>query len=210
MSKKIVAWSVAAIAGFVLLHVTLGAKFDLFNLDRERTPAAIFSSLQFIASGYALAVIFFSHSARSKKMVWGSFMVLFVLLGLDEISELHENAVYYLVKYVPPFPFFHSGTPMWTVFMSPIILGVALLFIAALREIYAKNRRAGRILIAGGILVVVALSLEFMGGVTTLQPLLPFFIPLEESAELLAGALFLWGFSLYAQEKFFAAYKKRE
>ena len=137
-------------------------------------------------------------------------MVLFVLLGLDEISELHENAVYYLVKYVPPFPFFHSGTPMWTVFMSPIILGVALLFIAALREIYAKNRRAGRILIAGGILVVVALSLEFMGGVTTLQPLLPFFIPLEESAELLAGALFLWGFSLYAQEKFFAAYKKRE
>jgi hypothetical protein len=137
-------------------------------------------------------------------------MVLFVLLGLDEISELHENAAYYLVKYIPPFPFFQSGTPMWTVFMSPVILGALLLIIAALREIYGKNNTAGRMLIAGGILVVVALSLEFIGGVTALQPLLPLFIPLEESAELLAGTCFLLGFSMYAREKFYEIYTRRE
>lgn len=194
---------------FIVLHMLFGAQFDIFNLDRERTPAAIFSALQFIATGYALCTLYFLSATRSQRMLWGSLGLLFVLLGLDEISELHENAAYYLVKYVPPFPFFQSGTPMWIVFLSPVILGALILLVIALRRVYADNWKAGRLLVGAVLFVLAALVLEFLGGAIVFQTLLPVFVVLEEGAELFAGAFFLFGFSLYAKEKFCAHFVKK-
>lgn len=210
MNRKTFFLCIGVILIFVVLHILFGGRFDFFNLDRERTPAAIFSSLQFIASGYALVTLFFLSTTRTKKMFWLTLGMMFVLLGLDEISELHENAAYYLVKYFPPFSFFQSGTPMWIVFLSPFILGACALLVIALREIYAQSRMAGRMLIGGLLLVFLALTLEFLGGLTSLQSFLPLFVVVEESAELTSGALFLWGFSTYAKEQFSIRFIKRE
>ncbi|MDO8571607.1 MAG: hypothetical protein Q7R79_02925 [bacterium] len=209
MNNKLFLWSLGVIGIFIALHSIFGARFDIFNLDRERTPAAIFSSLQFIASGYALCVISFLSMTRVKKMLWGTLGGMFVFLGLDEISELHENVAYYFANYFPHFSFFHSGTPMWVVFLSPCILGIFILLVIAVREIYAHSSTTGRVLIGGCIAVISALILEFLGGVTMLRGFLPFFVVIEESAELVAGTFFLWGFSTYARERFFLSFTKK-
>lgn len=200
----------AAILLFVVLHIFFGAQFDLFNLDRERTPAALFSAFQFIFSGYAMLVLFFTHEKHKKKFLWLTLMFMFIFLGFDEISEIHENAAYYLVKYIPAFPFLGSGTPMWIVFLGPFIIGVFGLLIAAIREMYVYSRRLGLILIAALAFVIVALALEFLGGIVTLNPFLPLFVIFEESAELIAGTLFLNAFSQYAKERFFAYLQKNK
>lgn len=202
MSKKMFLWCLGINVLFVVLHVFFGARVDLLNLDRERTPAAIFSALQLIASGYALVTIFFLSGTRSKKILWASLGFMFVFLGLDEVSELHENAAYYLVTYFPPPPFFQSGTPMWIIFLSPLIIGIFILLVFATREICANSRRAGRMLIGALVLVICALTLEFLGGVATLNTVLPLFVIAEEGAELAAGTLFLYAFSIFAREKY--------
>ncbi|MDP2630867.1 MAG: hypothetical protein Q8P56_05690 [Candidatus Uhrbacteria bacterium] len=204
MNTKTLLACLGLILFFVVLHIVFGARVDLLNLDRERTPAAIFSALQLIASGYALVTVFFLSETRGKKIVWASLGIIFMFLGLDEVSELHENAAYYLVKYFPPFPFLQSGTPMWIVFLSPVILGIFGFLIAATREVRAHSRRLGQILIGSFILVISAIVLEFLGGTTALAPFLPTLLILEESAELVAGTLFLYVFSNVAKERFLA------
>lgn len=208
MTTKTVIWCLGVILFLVVLHSMFGARIDLLNLDRERTPAAIFSALQFIASGYALCTIFFLSETRSKKILWASLGITFVLLGLDEVSELHENVAYYLVEYVSPFSFFHSGTPMWIIFLSPLIVAVCIILAIAMREIRTCSRAAGRTLVWACMLVGVALALEFLGGVSTLDAFFPFFVIFEESAELVAGTFFLWGFSVYAKERVIESFKK--
>lgn len=207
MSKKMFLWCLAIDVLFIVLHVLFGTRIDLLNLDRERTPAAIFSALQFIASGYALVTVFFLSAPRSKKTLWASLGLMFVFLGLDEVSELHENAAYYLVEYFPPLPFFQSGTPMWIVFLSPLIIGIFIVLVFATREIRANSRKAGRMLIGALVLVVCALALEFLGGVAALNTLLPLFVIVEEGAELAAGTLFLYAFSIFARDKYIALSK---
>lgn len=204
MSKRMLLWCLGIDLLFVVLHVLFGARVDLLNLDRERTPAAIFSALQFIASGYALFTVYFLSGTRSKKILWASLGLLFVLLGLDEVAELHENVAYYLATYVPPLPFFQSGTPMWIIFLSPLIIGVFVLLVFTVREIRANSHRAGRMLMGALVLAVCALVLEFLGGMAALNPLLPLFVVLEESAELAMGTLFLYAFSVFAREKYIA------
>ncbi|MBI4268296.1 hypothetical protein HY627_00490 [Candidatus Uhrbacteria bacterium] len=208
MKKTFIIWLLAIDLFFVVLHLFFGANYDIFNLDRERTPAALWSSFQLVGCAFALAVIFFPQRQSVQKIAWGAATLLFTLLSFDEISELHENVAYYLVKYFQPFPFLRSGTPMWIVFLSPLILASLSLLALIIKKLFQYRRSLGWLASSGCLFFLCALTLEFVGGIKSLYAYLPLFVVLEEGSELVAGSLFFFSFATYAKECFSASYRR--
>ncbi len=98
--KKFFFSLLAVNALLILLHVFFGARFDLFNLDRERTPGAYWSGLQLLAIAALSVGMVLLSSERVRRLLWGFFAFLFMSFGFDEISELHENITYYVSTYL--------------------------------------------------------------------------------------------------------------
>lgn len=194
---------------FVLLHIFFGSQFDLFNLDRERTPAAFFSAIQFIGSAYAAATLYVILRGRREKILFSCLSLLFAFMAFDEISELHENIAYYLIQYAPSFSFFGSKTAMWLIFLSPLIVSSFILIAIAIRKIARHALHLGFLLLSGTLFFGLALSLEFFGNSNGFQSLLPLLIPLEEAFELIGGTLFLFALASYAKEIFSTLYQKK-
>ena len=195
---------------FIVLHLVLGASYDLFNLDRERTPAALWSAFQLAGCAYALLIITIASSQSIQRMLWTTAAIVFILLSFDEISEFHENIVYYLVTYIPPLPFLWSGTPMWAIFMSPLIIAVCGLLILVIRELFRHRRILGWCASSALSLFVIALALEFLGGIRSLESFLPVLVIIEEAFELAAESLFLFSLSIFARDRFFSRYEVKQ
>lgn len=197
-------------AGLVVLHLLFGARFDLFNLDRERTFGALYSALLFLGCAYATTAMVFLSETRKAKLFWIALTSFFVFVGFDEISELHENIVYYILSYVPKFSFFHSGTPMWVLFLSPFILFACGLLLVMIAKIWKYKQSAGLCAAVALVLVLGALLFEFVGGLTVAKPYLFLLVTLEEGFEILSGTLFLVTLISYAKAKFFATFQRNE
>lgn len=194
---------------FVCLHVFFGSQFDLLNLDRERTPAALFSAIQFIGSAFAAAILFMILKKRSEKILFSATSFLLIFMAFDEIAELHENVAYYLVQYIPSFSFFGSKTAMWLVFLSPVIVGAFIMLGLVVWKIIHYSLRLG-ILMGGGLSFFgLALLLEFFGNNNGISSMRPYLVPLEEGLELLGGTLLLGALSSYATELFHALYQRK-
>lgn len=192
MQRKFI-FSILAIDIFlIILHIFFGTRFDLFNLDRERTPGAYWSGLQLLAVAALAVCVLLLSGTRGRRLLWGMFGFLFMSFGFDEISELHENITYYVSTYLHiPIPtFFRSTTYNWLIILSPFIIGAFVFLIAFVRTL--RRERGGRILGVGILLFLLAILVELANGLDASQQFYQALVVLEEGLELFGESLALW------------------
>ncbi len=195
----------------ILLHIFFGAQFDLFNLDRERTPGAYWSGAQLIAvAAFAVGMVLLS-STRRRRLLWGIFGFLFMGFGFDEISELHENITYYVSTYLHiPIPmFFRSTTYNWLIILSPLIIFAFVFLIFFLKTLQQENMLSRKLLLGGVFFFMLAMGFEFVNGLDASQQFYNALVVLEESSELFGESLVLLGMLRIASDHFDLQYQKR-
>ncbi|MDO8581998.1 MAG: hypothetical protein Q7S16_03920 [bacterium] len=201
-SKKFILFILGVDVLLVTLHIFFGARFDLFNLDRERTPGAYWSGAQLlVVAALAVGMILLS-STRWRRVLWGMFGFLFMSFGFDEISELHENITYYVSNYLHiPIPsFFRSTTYNWLIILSPFIIAAFIFLLTFVRTL--RQERGGKILGLGIFLFLLAIFTELSNGLDVSLQFYNVLVVLEESLELFGESLALWGMLRIATDHF--------
>ncbi len=210
MKKRIITIVFLANAILIALHFLFGERFDLFHLDRERTFAAYYSGLQLIAIAAGGVVLAWLSRERFLKYGWTLFSLLFLFLGFDEISELHENITYYALTYGASLPIstllpFRSPTYNWLLIFAPlIILAIAFFTVWAVR---IRHARIQKHFFIGTALFVAAIALELVSGFVRFSPI-PLFV-IEEASELFGATFFLMSVWEYALMLFFQQFERK-
>lgn len=194
----------------VMLHLLFGQKFVVFNLDGERTIPAYFSGAQLVTIAAVSACVIFLARTRFEKILLSMHALFFLLLGFDEISELHENITYYLVTYVKPWLVFRTLTYMWLVFFSPVILGAFAFFVLFFRKILRCAARSRTLYLGGVLCFAGAIALELASGLIRAKAFFPIEIPLEEGLEIVGATLILTALITEGSERFRTMYRRQE
>lgn len=202
-------FSLVAIDLFLIaLHLILGSKFDIFNLDGERNPAAYWSGTKLIAIAAIAAFNGFILRTKIEQLPNFAFAFLFLMLGFDEISELHENITYYLIVYLPASPIFRHPTYNWIIFLSPAILASFIFLSLFVRQMRRESKKITYMMIGGLCLYVVAIMAEFTNGAISIDSSNQALVIFEEASELMATNLFLISAYLLTRKKFLSIYQK--
>lgn len=195
----------------ILLHIAFGARFDFFNLDRERTPGAYWSGLQLLAISVLAVGMLLLSSTRWRKVLWGIFGFLFMGFGFDEISELHENITYYVSTYLHiPIPtFFRSTTYNWLIILSPFIIFTFVFLFSFLKTLHQENTRSRRLLAVGVLFFAFAMVIELVNGLDASQQFYNALVVLEEGSELFGESLAFFGMMHIVRDHFDKLYQRK-
>lgn len=197
---------------FVVLHLLFGERFDLFHLDRERNFVAYYSGTQLIAIAGLGIISALLSSGRAMRIGWIIAGLIFLGLGFDEISELHENITYYVLSYgagiIEGVSFFRSPTYNWLVILFPFIVVAFLFLFMFSRSVRKLNMRAYIWFLVSVCLFVAALALEFAGGFS--HPLEgPFKLYVfEELTEMAAASIMVRALLVFVYDAFHSQYTK--
>ena len=192
---------------FLALHFLLpGSK--LFDLDREFTIPAWFSSLQLAMVGLSAFVAFEAERAEGRLRpplcwLWVPLGVGFLYLSADEVLALHERILTRELRAFMPAESLLQGVLPWQIIFAPAILA-AFVVVAAMVYTRLAEEPALRSL---GIAAIFFWSASFiLEGAAK-----PVFIPnriyevevaLEEIAEMLAGTALLAALGSYCLLRF--------
>ena len=139
-----------------------GVLSNLFNLNKEGTVPAWFSSVLLLLvayHGYLVSQLQTAHVQRFRRL-WQLFAVLFLLLSLDEAATLHEKLQSVMVRHDSALT--KVMTFAWVV---PALLGCAVLALAFLRFVLALDPAVRwRLIAAGALYVFGAAGMEVIGG----------------------------------------------
>ena len=211
MKKHLIIAAFLANIILIALHFSFGERFDLFHLDRERTFAAYYSGLQLFAVAAGGVVLTWLSRGRFLKYGWALFSSVFIFLGFDEISELHENITYYALTYgasifnstlLP----FSGSTYNWLIIFSPFIVSAIIFFV--MWAVRIPHRMARIYFSIGAALFVAAIGLELGGGFVKASPI-PLFV-IEEASELFGSTFFLLSVWNYALMLFFKQFERKQ
>lgn len=170
---RITGWLVGAVALLLALHIvalmapgemsitTLRYLLNDFNLDRENTLPAWFSSMLLLAAVLMLGIGVRARR-RGERLArrWILIGVIFVLLSIDEAASFHELTIHPLRNH------FHlSGIFYWS-WVLPAIVMLTLLSVIYLPFVFALPARTRWGLIAAAVLYLSGtIGTEMVGGV---------------------------------------------
>lgn len=196
---------------FVALHLLLSQYTDLFHLDRERNFPSYYSGLKLFTAAVFASGVFFLSQKKSERIFWAVLGVVFVELALDDLTELHENIAYYAL-YVRRLPFipglFRSPTHNWIFLFAPFFAAIGAYFLYTIVKLRFITGVARRLFFGGAILLVLALFLEFFGGIVRVPAFYKLLSIIEESIEMIGATYLSVSFFLVARERFTAAYHR--
>ncbi|MEK7618798.1 MAG: hypothetical protein AAB416_00980 [Patescibacteria group bacterium] len=208
--KRLIITLLLSDMGLIALHIFLGGPFDLFNLDRERNIPSYFSGAQLILIASVSLGILLMIRRRIERILLGVNAFFFLMLGFDEISELHENITYYLVTFIKPFGFFRTLTYMWLVFFAPVILAAFVFFALFFKKIIAEVRGA-RIPFGVGIgCFAAAIFMELGSGLIRNLSFHRWEVPIEEGFELIGASAILIALLTVAANRFEKNFRRVE
>jgi hypothetical protein len=118
----------AAIAFLGIMGILRFAHKDalrLFNLDGERNVPATFSGLLWLV--VSLLAYLTGRAEEGRALAWKVLAVLFVLLAIDEVAEIHEHLQYY------------AGID-WQLLYLPIALAAGVAWIVVGRSLRSRRK----------------------------------------------------------------------
>lgn len=147
----------------------------LFNLDGERNIPSAFSGLLWLV--VALLAYLVARAEIGRALAWKVLAVLFVLLAIDEVAEVHEHLQYY------------AGVD-WQLLYLPVVLLAAIAWVAAGRDLHRIGVRLWPFL-GATVCGLVAQPLEALEIDSHHNPRRGFRVMVvsEEVLEMLAGLL---------------------
>jgi hypothetical protein len=164
----------------------------LFIMDEEKNLATLLNFSLIMVNAALLALIAFGavSTRRPWRWHWCALAVLFLAMGFDEASSLHEKLNVLARPFAPDTP---ALTFAWVLPGALFVLTIGLAF---LRFVLALPRASARLFaIAGGIYVGGALGVEVLGAALSRltgrsSPAYLSVATLEEALEMAGMALF--------------------
>lgn len=157
--------------GHVVLHVRLGALTELVDLDLEANLPTFFNALLFFIG----AIFFFLHGKADEarqRMGWFLLFGIFIFLGLDEGSQIHEKFMGFTKRLLARGDI-QSGESSWlfNAWVLPYLAALGALTIILWKWFWALSppMRKG-LVISGTVYVMGAVGMEMASSklVTTL------------------------------------------
>jgi hypothetical protein len=169
------------------------ALFHWFDLDREAGVGTWFSQMLYLliaASAWVIA----RHErglGRETAAGWRRAAVVFLLLSIDEVAELHEHIIVALTEYPAPIPGVDVLRAYWIIYAVVVVAGAAWML---RRLLVALPRQTVFGLVVGaGAVVIGAVGLEVLSvGLTPAdRELAVRLVAAEEGLEMLGSAVIL-------------------
>ncbi|HEY9858282.1 MAG TPA: hypothetical protein V6D16_02170 [Candidatus Obscuribacterales bacterium] len=144
-------------------HPWIASLAHVFDIDREKNLPSLYSAATLFICACLLAVIATVKRQNRDRYVWhwGCLSFIFLLLGADEWTSLHEKAIKPLRALLGG----SSGGFLYFAWVIPGALFVAVIAIAYLKFLKDLPTRTKRLLLAAGALFVAgALGMEMIDG----------------------------------------------
>lgn len=165
-----------------------------FDLDRENTVPAWYSSIGLFACGSLLGLIASFTHQRGGRYVghWGLLAVTFLYISLDESASLHEILIQPMRRILDTGGLLYFA---WVIPAAAIVCVYGLLFVKFL--LYLPRRTGRLFLLAGLTYVGGAMGVELIGGALAeadglLSLRYTIAMTIEETMEMLGVVLFLY------------------
>lgn len=178
----------------------------LFDLDRELTIPAWFSSMQLLLIG--ILFLFSSHWPERHLISFPKFLYLagigFIFLSMDEAIAIHERLTSLLGHMKSEWtPSFKGGFGTWMAIYIPILMGLMLAARRTIPTFFKAYPHQARILLAGAtIFVLGAVVLEIVSYLylrdDEASQIYKLEVALEEFFEMAGASLILYGTILCA------------
>lgn len=199
--------------GFLAIaHIFLRQELGFFNLDKEQSLKAAYAGMKLLLAG-GVAVLYTLLLSRerarlSSRVLWALVAALFLYLGVDEMIAFHERVGFVLNRWTG-LSGYRGESFNWLIYFSPFIALALLVYYALIRVVWREERQSGVGLLMGTLFFAVALVVEAIGGSMLATPIYPFFIALEETAQLVGTSVFLATFLHLFQKKFYHLFSLR-
>lgn len=134
---------------------------QLFHSNLERNIPTWFSFFLLLVCALSAAIIgsVRRREADTSGCHWTSLAVIFVLLSMDELAEIHEHLMPLMDRLIPARGFFHFN---WVAVGIPAVLACIFAYWRFLLWLPAATRSV--LLMAAGLYVTGALAMEMLGG----------------------------------------------
>lgn len=176
---------------------------DFFNLDAEFNLPTVFSFFILNIASLMLFVIYKVHKANGEKMayLWGILALGFFLIGIDEITVIHEKIALIVGKVIGVES--SARFYLWVLPYSLPIAYLAYLYFPFLKNLPFTHRR--NFIIAGGMFVGGSFFTEILGawhqayyGHDFIHSLI---FTLEEGLEIMGVIFFIKSLLLYWEKE---------
>lgn len=205
---------------FIVLHLLVGQKFDIINLDQEGNLTAWYSSAKLLALS-ALCLMIWSTERLLKAtkqwkltVLWLLVAAVFLGLSMDETASIHERLARFVMQES------YVGLDIretvldgdstkdsfaWVLILLPVIVTVAVFFLIFFYSRLYRNRTGyvpalialTMFLIAVGMEATVYFTPSMADWDSSMLAKYKLGIAMEETAEIMGSTLFLIAFWRY-------------
>lgn len=160
----------------VILHLVLGRSIDFFHLDIEQNfPTAYQGAKLIVTSAIVFTHLYLLYFINGKfklkaSLIWLPFYVMFLFLGIDELSQFHESFSTKIVAsgsepiadYVSFFDRFDFTSATWLILYIPVFL-VFISYVYLFAKLLLRHHRKEVVyLIIGSAMFLFVPVLEYV------------------------------------------------
>ena len=157
----------ASVAGqvmkYIFGHPTVYGLVPMFNVNYEQNIPTLFSVLLLITCSILLSLAFYLHFKQHTglKMYWGTLALGFVIMAIDEFTELHENVG---LLFKPLIGSYSHGFLYysWVVPATALMIFLAIFYSSFLFKLPKTTRI--NFIIAAIIYITGLIGIEMLGG----------------------------------------------
>ncbi len=149
---------------FIIIKFRFGHEYvhglsPMFGFDDEQNIPTYYSSLLLLGSGGLLAIITLNHKQTEVPFLeWGMLSLIFLMLGIDEITCIHEMCTTPTKSLIPTSGFLHFA---WVI---PYGLFLIVFCVCYLRFLLRLPKHIMVLFITSGLLFVMgAMGFEMLG-----------------------------------------------
>lgn len=190
----------------ILLHLTLGRDLFLFNLDFEQNIPTTYQGVKLIVTSTVIFThiyLIYSLKRKIKYIIkWIPFYLIFLFLGVDELSQLHESFTDRIVnmgsepidEYLSFFDRFNFSSATWLLIYIPAFVIFLFYVLIFLKSIVKNYKKETIVLIFGSLLFLIVPVVEYINtsgefwGTDRYENLMIF----EETIEMVGGTFLFY------------------
>ena len=185
------------IIGLFGLHLALGGRPTMFDLDGELILGAWWGGGKFLLASAAVASmpLFFSEKRVVQPALYWTVAAGFAWLSADEILALHEKITKYNKLLEIGLPMFQGANGAWIGVYAVLFALLVLIFFRPLLTSARADPKSAKLIAAGFVILVSgAVVVEVMGYFQLLGGMgSPLQVFIEESLELFGASVVLLG-----------------
>lgn len=193
--------------GVLLMHLVLGKRYGLFNIDWERNVPTMYQSFKLVLVGSIFLTIYIinKYVIRNKEVkdnyYWIGLTIILLAMGFDEVAEIHEIFPFYIRELFPSFSGWYESlfqsfgfqSSIWIIYVLPLFPFVFAWGLYVLRYVLKQYGKRLVPLIIGIVLFFIgAIVFEFIGTLDDVffGPKYELVMLVEEMFEMVGGTVF--------------------